>query len=100
MDEQEEDSASGAVLFKSDLGRKCEVPGGLRDAAEYRVKLARIFFRIIPRDWVCKTDVRYMYRVGVIEFYRANEECLEMRSNVVYFVENFTLYRGRAFGLS
>lgn len=50
--EGEKDSASGAVLFKSDSGRKC----GLRRAEtlQHHAKLARIFFRIIPREGTVK----------------------------------------------
>lgn len=59
--EAEEDSASRAVLFKSDLGRKCRVSGGLRHGIPPLSWI--VFFRIIPSVLGCKT-VLWLLRFG------------------------------------
>lgn len=52
--EAEEDSASRAVLFKSDLGRKCRVSGGLRHGIP-SLSWIVYFFELYHRSWGCKT---------------------------------------------
>lgn len=51
--EAEEDSASRAVLFKSDLGRKCRVSGGLRHGIP-PLSWIVYFFELYHRSWGVK----------------------------------------------